>query len=93
MRKIFYWRYRLVIYLLIIALFNFLLIQFPLTNVFGFEFAALNALLLSLLAGLQTIPVLYGINKEDKKQRMQLIRINLLSLLAVPFLISIINSF
>ena len=51
------------IYLFIIILFNVLLLNFPLTNVFGFEFSVLNALLLVLLSGFYTLSLLKSTEK------------------------------
>ncbi len=56
------WRNYLLVYLIILILFNFLLLEFPLTNVFGFEFSALNAFLLTILSGIFTLSVLTSEN-------------------------------
>lgn len=51
------WRNYLLLYLLLTALFNFVLLEFPLTNVFGFEFSVLNAIFLTISSGFFTLSV------------------------------------
>ena len=93
MKKFIYWRYNLIIYSFIIAAFNYLLLQFPLTNVFGYEFAAFNAAFLSLLAGIHTLSLINGVTKENKWDKLHTLRINYVVFLSIPLLISIINSY
>lgn len=62
MKKIIGWSNYLIIYLVVIAAFNIVLLGFPLTNVFGFEFSVLNSFLLVLLSGFFTISV---VNSES----------------------------
>ena len=50
--------------LLVIILFNILLVSYPLTNVLGFEFSAVNAILLSFIAG---ILIIHLLSKEGGK--------------------------
>ena len=93
MKKFLYWRYYLIIYLVVIAIINYLLLQFPLTKVFGYEFASLNAIFLSLLAGIHTLGLIDGITKENKWDKLHTLRINYGIFLSIPLLISIINSY
>ncbi len=83
------------IYLIIILFFNIALINFPLTNVFGFEFSAVNSILLVLLSGLFTISLVKKIsyNKIEKTQFNKFLYSAAALFLILPALISIINSF
>jgi len=82
----------LLVHLLIIAFVNLYLLTLPLTNVFGYEFAAVNALLLSFLSGLFTLLFLKSKNTEQKHfQNAKLIKSFALMLL-IPFAISILKS-
>ncbi len=49
--------------LLIVILFNYLLVNYPLTNVLGFEFSVVNAILLSFVSG---ILLIHLINKNNR---------------------------
>ncbi len=53
--KIIKWKNHLAVYLILIILFNLLLLYYPLTNVFGFEFSVLNSFLLVMLSGFYTL--------------------------------------
>lgn len=77
----------LLIYSFIIILINILLTQLPLMSTFGYEFAAFNGLLLSVIAGLQTINFL----KNSEKDFFKLVK-NLLILFLIPLIVTIINS-
>ena len=80
----------LLFYLLIIALVNFYLLTLPLTNVFGYEFSAINALLLSFLSGLYVISVIKA--KEKKLAQNISLSKSFTLMIAVPFTISVIKS-
>ena len=83
----------LLVILLIIAVINLALLQFPLTNVFGYEFAAINALLLSFLSALYSISYFKKFSTQDEKpEPFRLFKAYLLFLI-IPFLISVGNSF
>ena len=83
----------LLVILLIIAVINLALLQFPLTNVFGYEFAAINALLLSFLSALYSISYFKKFSTQDEKpETFRLFKAYLLFLI-IPFLISVGNSF
>jgi hypothetical protein len=83
----------LLVILLIIAVINLALLQFPLTNVFGYEFAAINALLLSFLSALYSISYFKKFSTQvEKPEPFRLFKAYLLFLI-IPFLISVGNSF
>jgi hypothetical protein len=87
LRKIFGGRNYLVIYLVVIILFNLLLLKFPLTNVFGFEFSVLNSFLLVLLSGIYTLSLV-----QKATEYGSFIKLNLTSLLfflIIPPVISV----
>ena len=82
----------LLVYLFIITIVNFYLLTLPLVNVFGYEFSALNALLLSFLSGLYIIAYLKSADKEKKvRQKKSLLNVFAL-MLSVPFIISFVKS-
>lgn len=74
--------------LVILVLFDLILTRLPLTSVFGFEYAALNSILLSIITGLLTISYM---NKREDVVR-NLLKISPY-LLLIPASISIANSF
>ena len=77
----------LLIYSLVLIIFNILLTQLPLTSTFGYEFAAINGLLLSVIAGLQTISLL----KKLQPDFPELIK-SFFILFLIPLFVTIINS-
>jgi len=79
--------------LIVIAVINLALLQFPLTNVFGYEFAAINAVLLSFLSAIYSVSHFKKyLEQNNKPNPFTLFKINM-GFLIVPFLISIGNSF
>jgi len=82
----------LIIYLFIIGVINLFLQTLPLTNVFGYEFSAINALLLSFLSGLFSIYFLKSLVKENKKFNVENYLSALRWMIFLPFAISVINS-
>ena len=82
----------LLIYLIAIGAINLFLLTVPLTNVFGYEFSAVNALLLSFLSGLFSISFLNSLVKENKKFNEESYLSSLRWMLFLPFAISVINS-
>jgi len=82
----------LIIYLFIIGVINLFLQTLPLTNVFGYEFSAINALLLSFLSGLFSISFLKSLVKENKKFNVENFISALRWMIFLPFAISVINS-
>jgi len=82
----------LIIYLIIVGVINLVLLTLPLTNVFGYEFSALNALLLSFLSGLFSISFLKSLVKENQKFSIENYLSALRWMIFVPFAISVINS-
>ncbi len=81
----------LLVYLVIIFLFNILLINLPLTRVFGYEFSALNGILLSLLSGIYSIFYFRGKLKSHQSSFNNLIFSSLLFLI-IPAVVSVTNS-
>ena len=81
------------IFLIIIGVINLYLLTLPLTSVFGYEFSALNALLLSFLSGLFSISFLKSLVKENRKFNVENYLSTLRWMLFLPFAISVINSF
>ncbi|MCW8816499.1 MAG: hypothetical protein OQK52_01330, partial [Ignavibacteriaceae bacterium] len=80
------------VYLALIAVLNLFLLTLPLTNVFGYELSAVNALLLSFLSGLFILSFLKSKSKDQKfVQNVSLINSFALMLL-IPFTISISKS-
>ena len=86
-KKYLYDRNGLWIYGSVLIVLNILLTQFPLTNTFGYEFAAVNGLLFVVIAGLQTLSLL----KKSEFVIEKLIK-NLFILFVIPFLIIIVYS-
>ena len=82
----------LLIYLIVIGIINLFLLTLPLTKVFGYEFSALNALLLSLLSGLFSISFLKSSVKENQKFELENYLSALRWMLFLPFAISVLNS-
>ncbi len=82
-------------FLVLIIGFNILLLFLPLTNVFGYEFSALNSLLLSFLCGIYTIIILKKLEKGkiEKSQFIKTLVIPFTAFLFFPAVISIIHMF
>ncbi len=80
------------IFLIIIGVINLYLLTLPLTSVFGYEFSALNALLLSFLSGLFSISFLKSLVKENRKFNVENYLSTLRWMLFLPFAISVVNS-
>ncbi len=102
LKKIFSYRNRLLVYLLVILILNIFLINFPLINVFGYEISVFNSVLLTLVSGFYIISIArreeenaFPDKSRDgfhKKFPQKLILPSILFLL-IPFLVSVINSF
>jgi hypothetical protein len=93
MKKIFTWRSYLIFYLFIILLSNIIILNFPLTNVFGYEFSIFNSLLLVLFVGIYTV---YFFRIYFNKLKIDFIGElfkSIILFLLIPFSVSIINSF
>ena len=92
MKKAFKKNNYLFVYSFIVGIINLYLQILPLTNVFGYEFSAVNALILSFLSGLYTISFL----KSKQKTEIGIDYIKLSSafflMLVLPFTISFVNS-
>ena len=80
------------VYLALIALINLSLLTLPLTNVFGYEFSAVNALLLSFLSGLYILSFLKSKNTEQKYYQNAKLFKSFALMLLIPFTISILKS-
>ena len=91
-KKILNWKNRLALYSVIIFLINLLFLNFPLVNVFGYEFSVLNSVLLIIASGLFIIS--YCIRKKDELKNISKdLVLPALLFLVIPFLVSVINSF
>lgn len=82
----------LFVYLFVIGIINVFLLTLPLTNVFGYEFSAINSLLLSFLSGIYTISIFKSVAKEKKYFYTSKLFGAWLWMLFIPFLISVVNS-
>lgn len=82
----------LTICLIIVGVINLFLLALPLTNVFGYEFSALNALLLSFLSGLYILSVLKSAVKEKQEFNLQKFVKTLALMFLLPFTISVTKS-
>lgn len=82
----------LLVYLILISAVNLLLLKLPLTNVFGYEFSAINSLLLSFLSGLYIISFLKKTVTETTEFNFKKFNKVLTLFLLLPFTISVINS-
>ena len=93
MKNIFTWRNYLGIYIIILFLFNLALLNFPLTNVFGYEFSVINSLLIIILTGIYTIHF-YKVNfsVQDRSFTSELYK-SAIFFLIIPFIVSVTNSF
>lgn len=92
MKKIIIWRNYILIYLAIVLIFNLVLLEFPLTKVFGYEFSVLNSVLLVLLVGIYSIKF-YKIHFENKRKFLvKELFISLPLFLIIPFCVSVVNS-
>jgi len=78
--------------LLVVIAVNIYLLTLPLTNVFGYEFAAVNSILFSFLSGILIISLLKKNQKESNKSKKINIAGKLILIVSIPFFISIINS-
>lgn len=80
------------VYLIIIGGINLFLQTLPLTNVFGYEFSALNALLLSFIAGLYVVLSLKSLSKKERNLNYNQLFTTWFWMLIVPIGISLVNS-
>jgi hypothetical protein len=87
LKKILSYKNRLLVYALILIAVNIFLTQLPLTSTFGYEFAAVNGLMLCIIAGLYTISSIH----KSVFVLSELIK-NFFILFTIPLLISVINS-
>ena len=92
MKKIFYWRNNILIYLAIILIVNLLLLNFPLTHVFGYEFSVLNSMLLVLIGGIYSISFFKNLFEKEKKFFTKELFKSLVLFLLIPFCVSVVNS-
>lgn len=93
MKKLIKWRNYLIFYLLILLLFNFLLLKFPLTNVFGYEFSLFNSLLLVMLTAIYAIYFFRNFFEKYKLEFTGELFKSAFLLFIIPFCVSVINSF
>ncbi|MHB8579571.1 MAG: hypothetical protein ACYDA4_06885 [Ignavibacteriaceae bacterium] len=92
-KKIFTGYNFLSIYLSLIILIDLLLQYLPLTNVFGYEFSAVNSILLSFLSAVYFISVYKKSGDvEERKSLIKNLTIGFLSFIFLPLIISITHS-
>jgi hypothetical protein len=82
----------LLVYLVVIGIINIILLNLPLTNVFGYEFSAVNAIILTLLSALFNISFFKSNVKENKKFNLENYLSALRWMLFLPFAISVLYS-
>jgi hypothetical protein len=82
----------LLLYLIAIGGINLFLQTLPLTNVFGYEFSAINSLLLSFISGIYIISVFKSSAKTKNFFNIGQLFEAWLWMLFIPFIISIIKS-
>src|SRR5512139_558254 len=82
----------LVLYLIFIGVVNLFLQSIPLTNVFGYEFSAINSLLLSFISGIYTISYFKSTSKTKNFFNIGHLFEAWLWMLFVPLIISIVKS-
>ena len=82
----------LYLYLVVITGVNLFLQTLPLTNVFGYEFSAINSLLLSFVSGIYIISVFKSSEKTKNLFNTSQLFEACLWMLSIPFIISIIKS-
>ena len=86
-RKLSLYKNGLLIHGIVLILINIVLTQLPLVKTFGYEFAAFNGLMLTIIAGLHTLNFI----KKTEIVFNEIIK-NLLILFLLPLVITIINS-
>lgn len=91
MKIFFTWKNYLPIYSALLIILNLALINLPLANVFGYEFATINAIAVSFISGIYIISSFKKRSEESKPEIFSLFK-KLFLLLLLPFLVSIINS-
>jgi len=92
MKKIFGWRNYILIYLLTLLVYNLLLLKFPLTHVFGYEFSVLNSVLIVLLGGIYSISFYKNLFEKEKQYFTKELYKSLFLFLLIPFCVSVVNS-
>jgi len=80
------------IYLFIIIGINLFLQSLPLTNVFGYEFSAINALLLSFISGLYVVLSLKSLSKKERYLNYNQLFTAWFWMLILPIGFSLVNS-
>jgi len=88
LKEILYNNFLTLISLVLILLLNIALLFFPLTNVFGFEFAFVNAILISFLSGINSISYF---KKQINKNNFYFLYSGILFLI-IPLIITLTNS-
>ena len=92
MKKIFGWRNYILIYLFVLLVYNLLLLRFPLTHVFGYEFSVLNSVLIVLLGGIYSISFYKNLFVKEKQFFTKELYKSLFLFLLIPFCVSVVNS-
>ncbi len=92
-RKILPYRNHLFLYLFFVLIFNLVLINFPLTNVFSFEFSFANSIFLALLSGLYAIAVVKNYACSKVSNTFSNFLITYILFLLLPLVVIFIKSF
>ena len=94
LKKIFEFRNYLPVYLLIIIFFDLVLVNLPLTKVFGYEYSVLNSAFIVFLSGIYIIKLIKNYPELESKKRVNSsILFSFISFIIIPAIISLINSF
>ncbi len=82
------------LYLLVLICLDILMLNIPLTKIFGYEFAAANSIILVILAGFYTISLLntFAAFKPEHKKIAKRLFLAFSILFVIPLLIAILNS-
>lgn len=83
------------VYFLIIFVFNIVLLYFPLTNTFGYEFSVLNSILLVFLSGIFCIRLLrkkQTLLKSSPKEILKILIVSFCFFLIISAVVSVTNS-
>lgn len=93
LRKFISWNSFIILYLLLLTGFNLLLLSFPLTSVLGYEFSALNSLVIVILFGLFTTGFYAQKDNSISAQKIKVWIKSAVGFIIIPLLISFINLF
>lgn len=86
---------RLLVYSIILFLFDLFLLKFPLTNIFGYEYSAANALLISFLSGIYVISLFRSNLPPELQQNhwKKSFAVYFIVILLIPAVIAVMHSY